>query len=90
MKLEKLFDLCLIKWGIDSQILMCAEESSELALECLHFLRKKKHDINSLAEELADTQLMIEEMVYYFELTKQVQKIREKKIERLIEYLEEV
>ena len=67
--LKQLFDESLKKWGMPSQILMMAEESSELSVAALHLLRTIKDKEESLlefADEMADVQFMLDEMVYYF------------------------
>jgi hypothetical protein len=77
------------KWGLHSQILMLAEESSELTVAALHYLReKKKADAEAqLAEEIADTQLMIDEIKFALCLEDMVQSYREAKLKRLEQYL---
>jgi len=87
---KDLFIKCVKQWGLTSQILILAEEASELSVACLHSLRKKIkgiHYANNLIEEIADTELMIDEIKYVLELDDRVRRIRERKIERLEEYL---
>lgn len=88
-----MFDKCLEKWGLLSQILMLAEESSELTQASLGLNRASKEEnaIDHLAEEIADVELMIDEMKYYFrdyQLQGWVDIWREKKEIRLKERLE--
>lgn len=52
------------KWGKRSQFLMLAEESAELSAAILHFLRGG--DIEELIEEIADVQLMLEQIKWHF------------------------
>jgi hypothetical protein len=65
----ELFDLCLKKWGIVSQIYMLAEESAELSLAAMHLnrnLKEKAKSFLALAEEIADTEIMIAEIRHFF------------------------
>lgn len=97
--LNELFDESLKKWGMPSQILMIAEESSELSVASLHLLRAIKDKDESLlkfAEEMADVQFMLDEMVYYFKDTQvkgvgfldwlaDFRKLKQKRLEKLLE-----
>jgi hypothetical protein len=71
--LKQLFDESREKWGIKSQIMMFVEEANEASVEAMHLMRANKDTQESLinfAEELADLQFMIDEMVYYLKDTK--------------------
>jgi len=64
-----LFEKSREKWGLRSQILMCAEEAGELAVATLHLERQvkdKSKSWESFAEEIADVEFMIAEMKHYF------------------------
>ena len=91
MSLEEKFTKSLEKWGLASQILMLAEESSELAVACLHYLRNKKREKGflELVEEIADVELMIEEIKFYLKIDRMVQNYRDGKLNRLEQYLRE-
>jgi hypothetical protein len=88
---KELFFKSMEKWGYASQILMLAEESSELSVACLHSLRAKKEKARNseLAEEIADVEFMIAEIKYCLDLGPDVQLFREEKMKRLEEYLKE-
>jgi len=63
MELTEVYRKALDKWGIDAQVLMLAEEAAELSVAAAKLLRH--HDLESvqrLAEEIADVQIMIEQM----------------------------
>jgi len=65
---------------------MLVEESNELSVAALHLLRnlkKKQLSLEHFAEEIADVQLLIDEMLYYFKLAPLVAKYREMKEKRL-------
>ena len=54
-------------WGLDSQIAMVAEECAELAVAAMHMLRTRHLSAmdareDAFAEELADVEIMIEQM----------------------------
>lgn len=99
--MKKLFDDSLKLWGMNAQICMMAEESSELSVAALHLLRDgrpSKLMLTEFAEEVADCQLMIEEMIYYFKEAElgpgyswfdQLIAYRKQKEERLNQYLDE-
>lgn len=82
---KELFDKCKAKWGLDSQILMLAEECSELSVASLHFLRNLKQEgaRDHLAEEIADVELMIDEIKHYLQLNTLVQMHMGSKLSRL-------
>jgi hypothetical protein len=91
---KELFLQSIAKWGLETQILMLAEEAAELSVACLHSLRKKKHighanEFQEMAEEMADVELMMQELEYYLELGSEIQKFRIAKIARLERYLKE-
>ena len=57
-----IYHLSLVKWGEDKQVLKMAEECSELAVECHHWVSRKRSNENKFAEELADVIIMLEQM----------------------------
>lgn len=67
--LKQLFDESRESWGIKSQLMMFVEEANEASVAAMHIMRRNKDTQQSLvnfAEELADLQFMLEEMIYYF------------------------
>jgi len=101
MNLKEMFDKCRELWGLDAQILMLVEELNELSVASLHLLRNLKDKEKSLehfAEEIADVQFLIDEMLYYFkkrvisEVTEETffeavvryRKLKEKRLEYLL------
>lgn len=91
LTLKALFDKCREKWGLNSQILMLAEECSELSVASLHVLRNKhistisesKKTLLAFAEEIADVEFMLAEMKYYFKNVLLIAKFRKEKERRL-------
>lgn len=86
MKLKDIFDKCRELWGLDSQVLMLAEELNELGVASLHLLRNakpRKESLEKFAEEIADVEFMLDEMKYYFSNVELIAFYRKKKQERL-------
>lgn len=99
LTLKEIFDVSRELWGTESQLLMLAEESCELTKASLKLVRLLKHknvsDIDlakrkeKLAEEMADTLFMVEEIVYYFNLkiaVNAMRGIKEEKLKRKIQH----
>jgi NTP pyrophosphatase (non-canonical NTP hydrolase) len=61
---DQLYARAEAKWGAESQFLMLAEEAAELSAAVIHFLRGG--DIDELLEEIADVQIMIEQIKHHF------------------------
>jgi len=95
-KFEKdLFEECFTVWGVESQLMMLIEECSELIHSVSKDLYRNFPEISKkrllhFAEEIADTQLMIDEFIYHFNLEKDVEYFRMLKCKRLEELLEKV
>ena len=69
LTLKGMFDKSRELWGLDAQILMLVEELNELSVASLHLLRNlkdKEKALEHFAEEIADVQFLIDEMLYYF------------------------
>ena len=78
---------------------MLAEEAIELALACFHFNRgdrnKARDSLQELAEEIADVELLIDELKFYlqslklfdFSLANRVEEVKKEKLKRLEEKL---
>ena len=87
-ELQALYDECLDTWGMDSQILMLAEEAGELVVATLHLLRSLKQEtaFEQFIDELADIEVMKDEFYYYFrhrDLRNRVRARYDEKIQRL-------
>lgn len=61
MNKADIYDAALARWGYDGQVLTVAEECSELAASCTRFVNHKANG-NSVAEEAADVEIMIEQL----------------------------
>ena len=61
MDTQQLCAKAIDKWGARAQLLMVAEECSELAVAVLHYERGRD-DVGHVAEEVADVELMLEQL----------------------------
>jgi NTP pyrophosphatase (non-canonical NTP hydrolase) len=84
---EEIYKRAIKNWGINSQIDMFIEESAELTKAFLKLRRARGTDAESecqenIKEEIADVMNCIEQMRYFFG-EKEIDSIREAKLERL-------
>lgn len=63
--LLELYKDCVDFWGIERQVRMMQEECAELILAGSHYLRGRKTGEEEIIEELADAQLMINQIKQY-------------------------
>jgi NTP pyrophosphatase (non-canonical NTP hydrolase) len=90
MDKKELYQKALKKYGVCSQVQMLAEESTELALAVLKFMRKKNQKtMNNIFEEIADVEIMIEQICqilpsYYEVLVPQYKKMKLERLERIL------
>ena len=74
------------KYGVDKQLIVANEELSELQKEICKCLRRKGTREN-LVEEVADVSIMLEQIIYSFNIDDEVEKVVEEKIKRTKERL---
>lgn len=79
---QKLYLLALNTWGADAQTLMVFEEMSELEKELCKHARGKKNQ-EAIAEEIADVQIMLEQMMVLHDCNQAVREYKEIKLLRL-------
>ena len=82
---KEIYKMALDKWGLDLQLVMMIEECAEL----IHAICKYKRswnieDVDNLLEELADVDIMINQMKEYFDWNI----VKKQKLERLEKLLE--
>lgn len=75
-------------YGKEKQLDMLIEECAELIQAISKYNRGKS--FNCVAEEIADVEIMIEQIKYLFLCGEDVAKIKEQKIDRQIKRIEEV
>lgn len=76
-------------YGSRAQVVMVFEEMSELQKELCKYLRGKYSQAN-IAEEIADVEIMLEQMKMLFCCTDDVRDVRRRKVERLKARLDNV
>lgn len=74
-------------YGSSMQIVVMMEEMSELQKELCKYLRGK-YSLANIAEEIADVEIMLEQMKMLFCCTDDVRNERRRKVERLKERLD--
>ena len=87
---HEIFNKAISTYGEKAQKLMAIEEMSELTKEiCKDF--RGKLDREHLIEEMADVTITIDQLMMMYKITfEEIQKVRERKFERLKERLEMV
>ena len=89
MKKEEIYDLAIEKNGADTQKIVCIEEMSELTKELTKDIRGRGNR-KCISEELADVQIMIEQMIRFYNCQDLIKGIKDKKLIRLENRLTEV
>lgn len=69
------------KFGVEKQIIVAIEELSELQKALCKYLRGKGDNL-SISEEMADVQIMLEQLEFIFSNTQSIENIKELKIRR--------
>ena len=72
------------KWGPDMQQAVAIEEMSELTKELCKYKRGAQN-FKQIAEEIADVEIMMEQLKIMFDCHRQVEVYKEDKIKRLDE-----
>lgn len=87
---EKTFCAALRIYGAQSQITMVFEEMAELQKELCKFLRGDvdAEALSRIAEEIADVEIMLDQMKLEFKCSDAVEEWRAQKVARLRERLE--
>ena len=81
---KQLYQKALNKWGIDSQILMTIEESSELILVLAKINRNYNgSSIKQIIDEMVDVSIMIEQLKIILNCNEDFEKIKTEKLIRL-------
>lgn len=85
----EIYASCVHLWGSTSQFLMVIEELNELAVTLCHGLRgNKPFELEDIKGEMADVQVMLEQLQYMLKFTDQeLQEERQKKLQRLKELI---
>lgn len=83
-----LLQRAIAKWGEDAQMKMVLEEMSELQKEICKMWRGKDNR-DAIAEEVADVEIMLDQLKLMLDIPYQVEQHRQNKLQRLQERLEE-
>lgn len=86
MKDQDIYRAAIKKWGADAQTLMVFEEMAELQKELCKNARGKDNR-GSIAEEIADVLIMLEQMIVLHDCRTMVRISKAAKIQRLKERL---
>lgn len=82
-----LLQRAIAKYGKDAQMKMVLEEMSELQKEICKLWRGKDNR-DAIAEEVADVEIMLDQLKLMLDIPYQVEQHRQKKLQRLQERLE--
>ena len=88
-----IYDALLKKFSPNAQMIVAIEELSELQKEICKYLRNKEqlYQVKGLVEEIADVEIMLEQIKFLLSLDWLVEDMKEQKIRRTEErYLKEV
>ena len=85
MTKNELYQKAFKKWG-DLQLVVAIEEMSELQKELCKALRGN-HNLSEIVEEVADVEIMLEQIKQIFRLGISVEAVKENKLKRLEERL---
>ena len=89
-KRRELYDKAHKKWGADSQVDMLIEEMAELTQVLLHIRRQNKDvTVEELSDEIADVEIMLEQVKVITDCNYFVEASFEKKLKKLKKYLKE-
>ena len=83
---KAIYGTALERWGAEAQTMMAIEEMSELTKEICK-LGRDKGDMDSLADEIADVTIMLEQLRLIYNLNDQVCEHMDSKIRRLADRL---
>ena len=75
-------------WGIKMQLLILIEECAELSHACSKKIRDIEAPISKIAEEIADVEIMCEQIKVIWSLRHRVGKMKEDKLRRLKQLIE--
>ena len=81
-KRKEIYDLAIKLFGMRSQMLIATEECSELIQAISHLIRGRINSFD-LSEEIADVEIMCEQLRLMFDIDEFVDQQKQKKIKRL-------
>lgn len=87
MRTRDLYTAAVKKWGKEHQLVLCMEEMAELTKELSKNMRGSKN-ITNISEEMADVEIMLEQLRVIFGNRSEVDTIKAEKLIRLADRLE--
>ena len=87
MKKKDVYNRAKTTWGIDAQVTKAVEELAELQKELCRFLIDDGN-MEHITEEMADVEIMIEQLKLIFENKRAVKVVKKAKIQRLSDRLD--
>ena len=86
MKKKDVYNKAKATWGIDAQVTKAVEELADLQKELCKFILDDGN-MGNITEEIADVEIMIEQLKLIFENKKAVKVVKRAKIQRLSDRL---
>ena len=84
MEKEEIYLKLIQKFGVENQCVVAVEELSELQKEVCKMLRKIGN-VHNLAEEIADVQIILEQLVLIHNCESEVVLLKQQKLQRTTE-----
>lgn len=84
MEKEEIYLKLIQKFGVENQCVVAVEELSELQKEVCKMLRKIGN-VHNLAEEIADVQIILEQLVLIHNCESEVVLLKQQKLQRVYE-----
>lgn len=84
MEKEEIYLKLIQKFGVETQSVVAVEELSELQKEVCKMLRKIGN-VHNLAEEIADTLIVIEQLMLIHNCESEVMLLKQQKLQRVCE-----
>lgn len=84
MEKEEIYLKLIQKFGVENQCVVAVEELSELQKEVCKMLRKIGN-VHNLAEEIADVQIILEQLVLIHNCESEVVLLKQQKLQRVCE-----
>ena len=85
--MSKVYEKAIAKWGKTSQLIMFIEEASELTKELTKDMRSLG-DKKAIIGEIADVEIMLEQLKLIYKCTSPLEEIKKVKLARLEERVE--
>ena len=86
---REIYEKALSAFGIHAQVGMVFEEMAELQ-KALCKWERGKPDMENIAEEIADVQIMLEQMTQFFCIREQVEMEKDRKLSRLWDRMKDI